>query len=150
MMSQPLYFQLSFFILVAECTQDQFPLNILTICTVFVMIVIVFRLFSDSSIMSDYEDHVPFLSSPSLHRQGPGSQGSHDYDYNDPLYEGSKSEGSMEVGGANDGSDPSRREEVIEPPPSQAGTCRTGNGYHKEQKSQHPKTRDDLTVECCK
>ena len=105
---------------------------------------IVFHLFSDSFIMSDYKDHVPFLNSLSLHRQGPGYQGSHDYDYNDPFHEGSKSEESMEDGRANDGSHHSRLEEVIKPPPmSPASKSRTGSGDQEKKRSHNPKTLGD-------
>ena len=94
--------------------------------------------------MSDYEDQVPFLNSPSSCQQGQGSQGSCDYDYDNPFYRGSESEESMEDGGANDGSHHSRQEEVIEPPPtSPAGKSRTGSGDQEEKRSHNPKTSGD-------
>ena len=65
--------------------------------------------------MSNYEDQVPFLNSPSSPQPGQGFQGSHDNENKDPFYEGSKSEDSMEDGGANDGPHHSRQGEVIEP-----------------------------------
>ena len=115
MTSQPLYFELLFFtptftylssflILVAECTQDRFPLNILTKCTVCIMIVIVFLLFSDSSKMSHFEGNIPFLNSWSLHQYGPGSLGSRDHYYHNPLNGGSESEEDLEFSVANNGS----------------------------------------------
>ena len=125
-----------FIILVAECTYNRIPLNTLTMCMLCVMIVIVFCLFSDSSIMNDYRDHVPFLISPRWHQQGLGSHRSLDYDYNDPLYEGSKSKENMEDGGANDGSHYFRQEEEVEPPPlSPASSHRIGHGDQEEKRS---------------
>ena len=92
----------------------------MTIFTVCLVIMIVFCLFSDHSIMSDYQDQVPFINSPSSGQPGQGSQGFHDYNYEDP-FEGSESEDSMEDGRVNDNPHHSRWEEVTEPPPSQAG-----------------------------
>ena len=135
----------SFLIQAAKCTQDRFPLNILTICTVYVMIVIVFLLFSDSSIMNHYEDIVPILNSPSWHRHRLGSQGSCNQDYDDPSYGGSKSEEYIDDDGANDCSKPFRQEEEFENPLplSPAGSRRTGCGDQEEKRSQDPRTSGD-------
>ena len=77
--------------------------------------------------MSDYQDLVPFINSPSLDQNSQESQGFHDFGYNDP-HEESQSDESMENDGVDDDLHHFRQGEAAKPPLSQAGTSRTGNG----------------------
>ena len=111
----------------------------MTMCTVCIVIVIVFHLFSDCSIMSDYQDLVPFINSPSLVQHSQQSHGINDYGVDDPP-ERSQSDLSMENDRVKNDLHNSRHGGVPKPPLSQADTSRTGKEDQEEQRFQHPKT----------
>ena len=88
--------------------------------------------------MSDYWDIVPFINSPSLVQHSQQSQGFNYYGYENPSEE-SQSDLRIENDGVEDNLHHSRQGEVPEPPPSRAGTSRTGDG-DVDQRSLHPLT----------
>lgn len=95
--------------------------------------------------MSKFEDNVPFLNSPRLHRYGPGYLGSRDHDDDDPLNERYEPEENMEDSEANNGLHHSRQDvedfnsRLIYP----TGSPRIGRGDQEERRSRDSRTSAD-------